>query len=122
MGESCICLPDPLGFQGEVVGDGGAEVRKVVDGVEFAQSSMVMIGSSSEFYTRTFVFFRLMVSPRSLQAWETRSISDWSSCWVWVATAASSANNMSVMRASRTFVLALRRARLNSLPSGLVRR
>ena len=114
MGESCICLPDPLCFQGEVVGDGGAEVRKVVDGVEFAQSSMVMIGSSSE--------FRLMVSPRSLQAWETRSISDWSSCWVWVATAASSANNMSVMRASRTFVLALRRARLNSLPSGLVRR
>ena len=76
------------------------------------QSSMVMIGGASEFCTRTFVFFMLIVSPKSLQAWETRSISDWSSWWVWVTTAASSVNNISLTRASRTFVLAMRRARL----------
>ena len=37
-GESCSFLPDPLVdlcVQGEVVGSGGAKVRKLVDGVEF---------------------------------------------------------------------------------------
>ena len=71
---------------------------------------------------RTFIFLRLMVSPKSLQAWEKQSISAGSSCWVWVVTSASSANSMSMMRASRTFVLALRQPRLKSLPSDLVRR
>ena len=41
---------------------------------------------------------------------------------MWVATAASSANSTSLIRTSRTFVLALRRARLKSLPSERVRR
>ena len=41
---------------------------------------------------------------------------------MWVVTAASSANSVSLMRASRTFVLTLRRPRLKSLSSDLVRR
>ena len=76
-----------------------------------------MTGSASVSCPRTFVFFRLMVSPKSLHACEKQSINDWSSSWVWVATAASSANSLSLMRTLRTFVLALRRARLKSLPS-----
>ena len=83
---------------------------------------MVMAGSSIVSCLRTFVFFRLMASPKSLQAWEIRSISVCSSCWVWLVTAASSANSMSLMRASRTFVLALRQPRLKSLPTDLIRR
>ena len=39
---------------------------------------------------------------------------------MWVATGASSANSMCLMRTLRTFVLALRRARLKSLPSDRV--
>ena len=62
-----------------------------------------------------------MVSPKSLQACEKQSINDWSFSWAWVATAASSANSMSLMRSLRTFVLALRRARLKSLLSDRVR-
>ena len=85
-------------------------------------SSIVMIGGDSVPCPRTLVFFRLMVSPKSLQAWEKPSISDWSPRWVWDATAASSANSMSLISASRTLVLALRRARLNSLLSDLVHR
>ena len=53
---------------------------------------------------------------------EKQSINDWSSSWVCVATAASSANSMSLMRTLLTFVLALRRARLKSLPSDKMRR
>ena len=71
---------------------------------------------------RTFVFFRLMVSAKSLQACEKQSINDWSCSWAWVATAASSGNSMSLMRSLRTFVLALRRARLKSLSSERVRK
>ena len=41
---------------------------------------------------------------------------------MWVATAASSANSMSLMRTLRTIILALRRARLRSLPSDRIRR
>ena len=41
---------------------------------------------------------------------------------MWVAIAASSANSMSLMRSVGTFVLALRRARLNSLSSEQVRK
>ena len=76
---------------------------------------MVMAGSSIVSCPRTLVFMRLMVSPKSLQASEKWSISACSSCWLWVITAASSANSMSLMRASRTFVLALRWPRLKSL-------
>ena len=72
---------------------------------------MVMAGSSTVSCPRTFVFFRLMVSPKSLQAWEKRSISVYSSCCI-----------VREQHASRTFVLALRPPRLKSLPSDLVRR
>ena len=41
---------------------------------------------------------------------------------MWIATAAMSTNSMSLMRASRIFVLPLRRPGLKSLPSDLVRR
>ena len=37
-GENCSCLSNPLVdlcVDGQVVGDGGAEVRKVIEGVEF---------------------------------------------------------------------------------------
>ena len=87
-----------------------------------SQSSMVMTGGASVSCPRTLVLFRLMVSPKSLQACEKQSINDWSSSWVWVTIAASSANSMSLMRTLRTFVLALRRARLKSMPSDRVRR
>ena len=60
------------------------------------------------------------VSYANLQASEKRSTNDWNSCWVWVATAASSSNNMSLTRASRTFGNG--RANLNSLPPDLVRK
>ena len=46
-----------------------------------------MAGGFSVSYPRTLLFFRLMVSPKSWQAWEKWSISVCSSCWVWVATA-----------------------------------
>ena len=83
---------------------------------------MVMTGGASIFRLRTFVFFRLMASPKSLQACEKQSINNWSSSCVWSATSKSSANIMSLMRTLRTFVLALRRARLETLPSDRVRR
>ena len=85
-------------------------------------SSMVMTGGACVSCPRTFVFFRLIVSPKSLQAFEKQSTNDCSSSWVWATTAASSANSMSLMRTSRNFVLALRRARLKNLPSDRVRR
>ena len=66
------------------------------------------------------MFFRLIVSVKSLKAWEKQSISDCSSCWLWAANAASSTNSMSLMRASRNFVVAVRQAGLKSLPSFLV--
>ena len=71
-------------------------------------------------WPRMFVFFRLMISPKSLQAWEKQSISSCSSLWLCVMTVASSANNMTLMRVSRTFVLTFRWARLKRLPSDLV--
>ena len=73
-----------------------------------------MTGGPSVPWPRMFVFFRLMISPKSLQAWEKWSISSCSSLWVCVMTVASSANNMSLMRASQTFVLAFRQARLKT--------
>ena len=83
---------------------------------------MVIARGASVSCPRTFVFFRLMVSQKSLQACEKQSTNDWSSSWVWATTAASSANSMSLMMTLRTFTLALRRARLNSLSSDRVRR
>lgn len=64
-------------------------------------------------------FFRLMVSTNSLQAWTC----DWpyTPALVWDVNAASSANSISWMTTSLTFVLARCRARLNSFPSALVR-
>ena len=49
-------------------------------------------------------------------------INNLSSSWVWVATAASSANSMSLKRTLLTYVLALRRAGLKGLPSDRGRR
>ena len=83
---------------------------------------MLMTGGAYVSCPRTFVFFRLMVSPKSLPACEKQSINDRCSSWVWVATAASPANSMPLMRSLRTFVLALRRARLKSLSSEQVRK
>ena len=81
-----------------------------------------MAGSSIVSCPRTLVFLRMMIRMKSLQAWEKWSVGACSSCWVWVVTAASSANSMSLMRALWTFVLALRWPRSKSLPSDLVRR
>ena len=58
---------------------------------------MVMTGGDYVTCPRPFVFFRLMVSPKSIQACEKQSLNDWSASCVWVATAASSANSMSLM-------------------------
>ena len=102
-GESWSCLFNPLVdicVQGEVVNDGGAEVGDLADSIEF----IVVDGNDRRCFC------------------EKQSINDWSSSWVWVATAASSANSMSLMRTLRNFVLTLRRARLKSLPSDVVRR
>ena len=121
--KGCGCLPDFLvdfHVQREVVHYGGAEVWALMDGFELI--IIVMADGVSVPCPRTLVFFRLMVSPKSRQAWEKWSISVCSSCWVWVATAGSSANSMSLMWASRILVMALRRARLKSVPSDLVRR
>ena len=114
--ESWSFLPNPLVdlcLQWEVVSDGGAAVGELADSIEF----VVMNANNRRclcVLSQAFVFFRLMVSPKSLQACEKQSNNDWSSSWVWVATAASSANIMSLMRTSRTFVLALRRERLKA--------
>ena len=122
--ESCRCLPNPLVdlcVQGEVVSDGGAEVGELADSIKF----VVVDGNDRQCFcvlSQDIRLFRLMVSPKSLHACEKQSINDWSSSWVWVATAASSANSMSLTRTLRTFVLALRRARLKSLSSDRVRR
>ena len=72
----------------------------MVEPVLSSQSSMMVIGGASVIVVRTFVFFRLMVSPKSLHACEKRSDIDWSSCCVWVATATLSANNIYLARAS----------------------
>ena len=83
---------------------------------------MVVAGADGASCPIKFVFFRLIVRPKSLQASEKRLFRDCISCWVWAAIAASSANSMSLVRALRTFVLALRWARLNNLQSDLVHR
>ena len=53
-------------------------------------SPMAMTGSAFVSCPMMIVFFRLIVSPESLLFWEKRSVRDWSSCQVWIATAASS--------------------------------
>ena len=67
-----------------------------------------------------FCFLMLIVSPNSLQAWESLSISCRRSSIVWVTSATSFAKSICRMTTCLTFVLALNRARLNSLPSALV--
>ena len=52
---------------------------------------MVMTGGTSESWAITFVFFRLMVSPNSLQAWAHRSTSLCRSVTEWDTRATSSA-------------------------------
>ena len=105
----------------EVVSDGGAEVGELADSIEF-----VVVNANDRrclcVLSQDISLLQTMVSPKSLQACEKQSINDWSSSWVWVATAASSANCMSLMRSLRTFVLAMRRAKLKSLSSERVRK
>ena len=81
---------------------------------------MVIRGEMSKSWPRTLVFFRLMVSPKSLQAWENLSMRHWSCCSVMEVTAPSSAKSMSLMRVTRTFVFALSLSRFNNCPSDLV--
>ena len=81
-----------------------------------------MAGGVSTSWLSTLVFFRLMISPKSLQAWENLSMRCWSSCSVCEVTAASSAKSMSLMVFSVTLLFAFSRARLKSRPSDLVRR
>ena len=89
--ESWSYFPNPLVdlcVQGEVVSDSGAEVGELADRIYFE----VVDGNGggvSVSCPRTFVVFRLMVSPKFLQACEKQSINDWSPSWVWVVTAAS---------------------------------
>ena len=79
-----------------------------------------MTGEVSKSWPSTLVFFRLMVSPKSLQAWENLPMRLWSCCSVSEVTAPSSAKSMSLMRVTRTFVFALSLSRLNNYPSDLV--
>ena len=108
-----------LCVQREVVSDGGAEVCELADSIEF----IVVDGN----YRRCFCILSqdirlLQTDVQSEILTGKQSINDWSSSWVWATTATSSTNSMSLMSTSRTFVLALRRARLKSLQSDRVRR
>ena len=78
-----------------------------------------MTGGVFTSWPSTLVFFRLMVSLKSLQAWENMSIRHCRSCSVREVTAASSAKNMSLMMVSHTLVFALSLVILYSLPSDL---
>ena len=121
--ECCCCLSYSLlelCVQGEVAANGGLKVRKLVHSFQLVVTNGNGNGNASTPCPRTFVFFKLIVSPKSLQALDKLSIRVWSSCSVWVLTAASSANSMSLIRTSLTFVLDLRRARSNRLPYDLV--
>ena len=51
---------------------------------------MVMVGEVITSWLSTLVLFRLMVSPKTLQAWENLSMRRWSSCSVKELTAAKS--------------------------------
>ena len=99
----------------------GAEVGELADSIEFV---VVNANDRQCFFVLSHDIRLLQTDGQSevLQACEKQSINDWSSSWVWVATAASSANSMSLMRTLRTFVLPLRLAKLRSLPSERVRR
>ena len=61
-------------------------------------SPMVMCGVSLTSWPMMLVFFRLMVKSNSLQASEKRFMSRCSASFVWAVRAASSANNISLMR------------------------
>ena len=67
---------------------------------------MVMTGGTSESWAITFVFFRLIVSSSSLQAWGNRPTSLYRWVTEWDRRAASSPNRSSRMRIGLTFVLA----------------
>ena len=84
-----------------------------------------MTGGDSVSCPRTFILLQTDGQSEVLTGlWE--AVHQWLEfyCWMWVTTAASSANSMSLLITLRTFVLALslRPARLKSLPSDRVRR
>ena len=98
---SCSCISDPLVglcVQGQVFGDGGADVRKVMSGVE----SVVLDCNDWRCLRVLYLDARLLQADGQARSLCKPKKNDWSSCWVWLATAASSANNMSLTRASRT--------------------
>ena len=81
---------------------------------------MVMTGDVFTSWPSTLVFFRLMVSPKSLQAWFDLSIRHCRSCSVCEVTVASSAKSMSLMMVTHTLVFALSLVMFYSLPSDLL--
>ena len=83
--------------------------------------SMVMTGGDSAPFARMLVFLRLIISPNSLQAWESLSTKCWRPSSLWDVRAASSANSSSRMSTTLALVLARSLAMLKSLLSGLVR-
>ena len=82
---------------------------------------MLILGAGSAPLAIALVFFRLIVRPKLKLALEKPSMRR-CNCSRECATrvASSSAESMSLTRTSRALVFALRRDKLNSLPSGLV--
>ena len=83
--------------------------------------SKVMTGEDSAPCARMLVFWRLIVSPNSLQAWDSLSTRSWRPSSLWDVKAVSSANSSSRMSTTYALVLARSLAMLKSLPSDLVR-
>ena len=83
---------------------------------------IVITGGLGTPWPITWVFLRLMVSPKCLQASLKRLINWWSSSSEWATTAVSSANRRSRRSLSCVLVMAFSLARLNSFPSDLVLR
>jgi len=87
--QHCCGLPDTLvdfGIEGQVVArvvaDGGTKVSVLMDNIQF-----IAVDGNNKSWPSTLVSFRLMVSPKSLQAWENLSMRHWSCCSVSEVTA-----------------------------------
>ena len=95
-------FPNPLinlCVQGEVVSDGGAKIFELFNDIEL----IVIDNDDWQFrciLSQDFGFLETGDYSEILAGLRERLISVCSSCWVWVVTAASSANSMSLMRAS----------------------
>ena len=82
--------------------------------------SMVMVGGIGTFYALTFVFFKLIVSPKCLHASENLSRNLCSPCSECATRAASSTNSISLIKTVLSLVFERRQARLCSFLSDLV--